>query len=367
MSKGKRKLFLIALSAICVIVVIFLSILLSGKEQQKDRVKMGFIMSGGVDEDGWNGMHYNGIKTACDKMNVELLIKENIKEFTGDCKLAIRELAEEEVGMIILSSYGYSEEVKELVKEYPEVVFYVNSSEYHDVNMTSYFARMYQARYLSGIVAGMKTKTNKIGYVAAMANNEVNRGINAFVLGVKKANADAEVIVGWTGDWDNREEEIATVDKLVNEESIDVVAYHQNQPNVVYAAEEKGIYSIGYHEAAEGCSSKHLTAVTCNWGLVYEQVLREYLIGKGNIKDNYWIGLEANAVGLSAYSEEVTSNVIEKLEEAKDEILSGKDVFSGVIYDTEGNLRCDEKEFISDEVLLEQMDWYVEGVEFYER
>jgi len=367
MNKGKRRIVLIALSAICVVAAIILSIMLSGREQKEGVARIGFIMSGGIDEDGWNGMHYNGIRVACDNLDVELLIRENIKEFTGECKQAIRELAEQEVGMIILSSYGYSEEVKELVKEYPNIVFYVNSSEHHDVNMTSYFARMYQARYLSGIVAGMKTQSNQIGYVAAMANNEVNRGLNAFTLGVKRVNPDAEVVVCWTGDWDNKEKEIVAVDRLIDDENVDVFAYHQNQPNVAYEADEKGVYSIGYHQAAENCSSKYLTAVVCDWKLVYEQVLREFLVGKGNVKDNYWIGLEAEAVGLSAYSEEITPDIIEEMEEAKAEILAGKDVFSGVIYDMEGILRCDEKEFISDEVLLEQMDWYVEGVRIYER
>lgn len=366
MNKGKGKMVLVILSAICIVITIVLIIAFAGGEQEKGVARIGFIMSGEMDEDGWNGMHYRGIKAACDKLNVELLVTENVEEFTGECKQAIRELVKEDTGMIILSSYGYSEEVKELVKEYPETVFYVNSSEHHDVNMTSYFARMYQARYLSGIVAGMKTQSNKIGYVAAMANNEVNRGLNAFTLGVKRVNPEAEVIVSWTGDWDNKEKEIIAVDNLVDKEAVDVLAYHQNQPNVVYEAEAKGVYSIGYHQAAEGCSSKHLTAVTCNWELVYEQVLREFLIGKGNIKDNYWIGLEARAVGLSDYSEEVTPDIITKLEEVKSDIMAGKDVFSGVIYDTEGNLRCDEKEFIGDEFLLEQMDWYVEGVRFYE-
>lgn len=366
MNKGKGKLVLISLCALCIVIVIVLIITLTGGEQYKSTIRIGFIMSGAMDEDGWNGMHYDGIKAACDKLNVELLVRENVKEFTGDCKQAIRELAKEDAGMIILSSYGYSKEAKDLVKEYQDTVFYVNSSEYHDVNMTSYFARMYQARYLSGIVAGMKTQSNKIGYVAAMANNEVNRGLNAFTLGVKSVNPDAEVIVSWTGDWDNKEREIVAVDNLIDNENVDVFAYHQNQPNVVYEADAKGVYSIGYHQAAEGGTPKHLTAVVCDWGLVYEQVVREFLIGKGNIKDNYWIGLEAQAVGLSAYSEEITPDIIEKLEKAKNEILAGKDVFSGVIYDVEGNLRCDEKEFIGDEFLLEQMDWYVEGVRFYE-
>ena len=46
--------------------------------------------------------------------------------------------------------------------------------------------------------------------------------------------------------------------------------------------------------------------------------------------------------------------------------MAGKDVFSGEIYDTEGQIRCEDNEAISDTVLLEAMDWYVEGISFYE-
>lgn len=363
---NKKKIGLAFAGAICVIGVIAL-IAFIGTEQKRDVSRIGYIASGAVDEAGWNGMHYEGAKAACEKLGVELLIRENVKEFTGRCNETIEELAEDDAGMIILSSYGYSEEAKELVKEYPEIAFYVNSSEHHDVNMTSYFARMYQARYLAGIVAGMKTKSDKIGYVAAMNNNEVNRGINAFALGVKRVNPDAEVIVAWTGEWDNAEKEKQAADNLIGQEAVDVLTYHQNQPNVVRAAEAAGVFSIGYHEALSGCSEKYLTSVVCNWELVYEQIIREYLVGKANIKDNYWIGLEADAVGLSHYSDAVSPEIKAEVEKAKMELLTGKDVFSGVIYDNTGKQRCDEKETISDEVLLEQFDWFTEGVRFYEK
>lgn len=351
----------------CIIAAIFALILFLGKEKEEQGIKIGFIITGSAEESGWNGMHYNGAKEACEKLGTVLLVRENVKEFSGECIQAIRELASEGASMIILSSYGYSEEAKELVKEYPEIAFYVNSSEFHDVNMTSYFSRMYQARYLAGIVAGMKTAGGKIGYVAAMENNEVNRGINAFTLGVKRVNPDAEVVVNWTGDWDNEEKEKEAAQQLVTLENVDVLTYHQNRANVVETAEAKNVYSIGYHIPLEGCSDKYLTSVVCNWTLVYEEIIRTYLVGKGNIKDNYWIGMEADAVGLSQYSPEVTAEIMKELEAAKHEILSGRDVFSGVIYDTDGTLRCEEKETISDEVILEQFDWFVEGVRIYER
>jgi len=365
MSKKSSGKSLMIAAAACVVFAIIAVILFFGLEEEKG-TKIGFIMTGSVEEYGWNGMHYDGVKEACDKLGTALLVRENVQEFSGECIEAIRELAEEGAGMIILSSYGYSEEARDVVKEYPQIVFYVNSSEYHDVNMTSYFARMYQARYLAGIVAGKKTINGKIGYVAAMENNEVNRGINAFALGVRRVNPDAEVVVSWSGEWDNEEKEKQAAYDLIHEEQADVLTCHQNRANVVEVAEAEGIYSIGYHIAPETHSDKNLTTVECRWSLVYEEIIRAYLVGKGNRKDNYWIGLEADAVGLAAYSAEVSEEAVREVEQAKQEILSGWDVFSGKIIDNNGTLRCGEKETISDEVILEQFDWFVEGVRIYE-
>lgn len=356
---------LVAVCTCCVVLAIIAVILFVGKEE-KSGTKIGFIMTGSSEEYGWNGMHYDGVKTACEKLGGKLQIREHVKEFSGECIEAIHELAEEGVGMIILSSYGYSEEAKEVVKEYPQITFYVNSSEYHDVNMTSYFARMYQARYLAGIVAGKMTVTGKIGYVAAMENNEVNRGINAFTLGVKRVNPAAEVVVHWTGDWDNAEKEKQAAYDLLQKEQADVLTYHQNQANVIEVAESEGVYSIGYHLAPESASMNNLTTVSCSWNLVYEEIIRAYMVGKGNVNKNYWIGLEADAVGLSQYSEAVTDEIKQEVEAAKQEIMSGRDVFSGLILDNEGRLRCGEKETISDQVILENFDWFVEGVRIYE-
>lgn len=367
MNKEKKlctKVYVIA--ALCIVAVILLVIGITGKEQKKGTVDVGVILTGEKSEEGWNGVHYAAIEKAGETLGMDIFVKENVKENTGQCNVAIEELVKEGAEMIILTSYNYSAEAKELVKQYPDIVFYVNSSEHHDINMTSYFVRMYQPRYLSGIIAGMKTENNKIGYVAAMANNEVNRGINAFTLGVKRVNPDAEVVVTFTGEWDNRELEMNAATKLIEQEQVDVLTYHQNKSNVAEVADNAGIYSIGYHETLPNGSSKNLATVACNWELVYEAILRGFLVGKSNIQENYWIGLEEEAVELLTYSDEVSEEIITEIEMAKEEILSGKDVFSGTIYDKDGNVRCGEKEFISDDNLLENMNWYVKGVRIYE-
>lgn len=363
-SKKYRKLLLVA--GFIVIVLLLFMLIGFGRGKQKDNRKIGFVLSGSATEEGWNGMHYQGIKKACEEADVSLLVLENVSEFSGQCERSVRELADADCEMIVLSSYGYSKEVHHIAGEYPEIVFYVNSSEYHAENMTSYFVKIYQARYLAGIIAGMMTESNQIGYVAAMRNNEVNRGISAFTLGVKRVNPEAEVLVTFTGTWDDETLEKAAAQKLINQAGVDVITFHQNQSYVAEVAEQAGIYSIGYHESDQQFSDNYLTTVKCDWSLVYRELVQDFLKGKANAVENYWIGMETGAVSLSELSSKVPDKVRAEVETAEKEILNGKEIFSGVIYDAEGNLQCDEEELISDERLLEQFDWLVEGVKIYE-
>ena len=131
-------------------------------------------------------------------------------------------------------------------RRHPDVKYLHASGYKTSENMSNYFGRIYQARYLSGIVAGMKTKTNKIGYVAAYPIPEVIRGINAFTLGVQSVNPKAVVKVKWTNTWYDpaKEKEAA---KALLAEGVDVITQHQDTAGPLQAAEEKGVFAIGYN------------------------------------------------------------------------------------------------------------------------
>ena len=364
MKLNKKERFVLLIIFVVLLVVLIAILLFMGNNYTK-KEKIGFIITGFTDEKGWNGMHYEGVSTACKELGVELLVKENVKEFQGECGPAIEELVSEGCKMIILNSYGYAQEVTDIIEKYPEVSFYCNSFNIHADNVISYFSRMYQARYLAGIVAGMKTETNRIGYVAAMPNNEVNRGINAFTLGVRRVNPEATVTVAWSNAWDDEEEERKQAGNLIENTGVDVITYHQNQTYVADEGEKAGIFSIGYHQRLENCSDRYLTAVVGDWKLTYEAIIRQYLRGNSASIKTYWVGMEENAVKLDDFSGLVSEEIKAEAAKARNQILAGQDVFSGVIYDNEGKLRCKENQTIRDEILLEQFDWYVEGVEFY--
>lgn len=364
-NKKKFPLWTLLVAAAVVLAAIILFITLLGKTMGT-RPKVGLILTGSVTDSGWNGQHYSGVSAACKELGTDLLVKENVEENTGMCAEAIHQLVNDGAKMVILSSYGYPAEAKEVIESYPDIAFYGISSEYTAKNMTSYFGRMYQARYLSGIIAGMTTKTDSIGYVAAMPNSEVNRGINAFTLGVRSVNPDAVVYVRWTDSWDDEAKEKESVDLLTREKNADVLTCHQNRDNVVRAADAAGVYSIGYNQAMEGLSDKHLTSAVWNWDSLYYEIIREFVQGNANSVQRHWFGIGKGVVGLSELSADVDEHTRQAVEAAKTEIISGSNIFSGDIYDNEGKQRCAEGEAIADGKLFSEHDWYVDGVVIYE-
>jgi basic membrane protein A len=346
--------------------VIIAIIAVTRPRTENEEVTVGVIIPGSKDEYGWNGMSAQAIEKACDELGVGIEIKENTTEYTGKCEIAVNELIDDGIGIIIMPSYNYVEEIEQVIRNNPDTEFYCTAPKTDIPNYTAYFARMYQGRYLSGILAAMMSKTNNLGYVAAMNNNEVNRGINAFALGARSVNKDIVVNVAFTGDWDIEETEKKATNFLIDKCNADIITYHQNRNFVSDAAAAKGIDVIGYNLRQDEYTDNMIAAVTSDWTKIYRDIITSYMQKKPTGGGNYWIGLENKAVALEITSDKVTDEAELEIAEAQRRLIDGYEVFSGVIYDNNGNLRCGENEVISDDVLLQQMDWFAEGVKIYE-
>lgn len=354
---------ILLIPVVLLLVAVFATIFLFGDENDKDAPVIGFVLTGGIRDQGWNGKHYEAMEKVTKDLGLKLLVKENVAEHKGECPIAIRELAAAGANMIFLTSYGYPMEAKDVVTDYPRIVFGTISAEYTTKNMTANFARLYQGRYLSGIIAGMRTSSNVIGYVAAMENSEVKRGLNAFALGVQRVNPQARIVVVFTGSWEDNVREAANARRLIDEAGADVITYHQNKRAVADTCDKMGVDFIGYHEPLEGYSSHCLTSVACRWEAYYSDIVHRYLKEELNREKVNWMGIEKDAVYLAPYSERVTEDMRKEVEKARQEILNGFLVFSGEIYDNQGNLRCRSGESLSDDTLLEHVDWIAKGVE----
>lgn len=323
--------------------------------------KVGVILNGTKEDRNWCQSHYEGLEETAVQLNLELLYKEKVTK--DSIKDEIDTLVGEGCEIIVANSFEFGEGMEYAAKKYPEVYFFHATGTGEEKNLSSYFGRMYQIRYLTGIVAGLQTETKRIGYVAAFPIDEVNRGINAFTLGVRSVNPEAEVYVSWTNSWNDDEAAKRATERLIEEYGIDVLAMHTDSIKPLEVAEQQGVMSIGYNvDNSEYFPNTFLTAAIWDWESFYTPHILTCLQGKFE-GHHYWESIETGMVSMASLSPKVKSGVGEEVEEKRQSLISGTfDVFYGPIRDNEGTIRVAEGESMTDEAMLNHFDWYVEGV-----
>lgn len=325
-------------------------------------VKAGFIYIGPPGDGGWTYAHDQGRKYLEEQLpEVEVLIKESVPEDQSVEKVA-RDMIDQGANVIFATSFGYMDYIEKVSKEFPDVKFFHCSGYKTTDNMTAYFGKIEQPRYLSGIVAGMQTKTNKIGYVAAFPIPEVIRGINAFTLGAQSVNPDVVVQVTWTNTWyDPAKEKEAAVALL--DQGVDIIAQHQDTAGPQQAAEERGVWAIGYNSDMSAYAPKaNLTSAVWNWGPYYVAAVKSVIDGTYQ-SESYWEGLDAGIVDLAPLTANAPQGAAEKVEAIKKAMLEGSfDPMQGPIKNQAGELKVPEGSVMSDEEQL-SLSWFVEGVE----
>ena len=363
-----KKFIIIAICILAVLIVgmFFIHENRPDTEITKETTKVALILNGQIDDKGWGQSHYEGLCASAQKLNLEICYRENIP-FDDTCLSVIEELIEQGCEIVICNSYNYGEWIDQIAKDYPEVAFFHATGTGEGDNLATYFGRIYQMRYLSGVVAGLQTETDSIGYVAAFPISEVNRGINAFTLGVQSVNPSATVHVIWSDSWTDDEMNRNAAETLIKECNADVLAMHCDSIVPLDVAEENGIWSVGYNmDNSELYPDSYLTAAVWNWEAFYTPQITKYLQGK-IYSGNYWQGVESGLIGLAPLTDNVKQGTAEIVEEKAAALNVGTyDVFYGPVYDMDGNIRIGAGENMPDEALLNQFDWYVKGVNLYE-
>ena len=326
------------------------------------KVRVAMIMTGLRNDHSWNESHYEALQKAEKDLNLEIAYYENVPA-DSMAQGIMEEAVKNGAGIVIANSYGFGDVELMVARNHPEVKFFHATGLQSATNFTSFFGRVYQLRYLSGIVAGMKTKTNEIGYVAAYNIPEVNRGINAFTLGVHKVNPKAKVYVGWTRSWTDESLAADAARDLFQKHNLDVFTAHVDALTPFEVADERGAWIIGYNrDNAKRFPKHYLTALVWNWENFYIPKIREVLQDKFEGR-NYWLGLESGIMNLSDMTEFVEDTIRAVVEEEKDRLIHGKfDVFYGPIEDNQGVLRIGAGESMTDDAMLNRFDWFVKGV-----
>jgi basic membrane protein A len=333
-----------------------------GAAAQDKPLKVAFVYVSPIGDAGWTYQHNLGRlqleKALGDKVKTAYV--ERVPE-GADAERVIRDFAADGYDLIFTTSFGYMNPTIKVAKLFPKVAFEHATGYKHAKNVGTYLARFYEGRYLTGIVAGMTTKTNKIGYVAAFPIPEVVRGINAFTRGVRSVNPDAEVSVVWTSSWYDPGKEREAAETLIAQ-GADVLTHHTDSTAVVQTAEDRGVYAIGYHsDMSKYGPHAELTAATHHWGDYYIQRAKAVMDGTWK-PDDVWGGIKDGMIDLAPFGPGVSDEAKQAVAEAKAKIASGElHPFAGPVKDQSGTVRVPEGQVMSDADML-GFDWYVEGV-----
>ena len=342
-------------------VLLALALFMAGGTAQaaEKKMKVGFVYVSPVGDAGWSYAHDVARQAIEALPNVEVKYLEAVKE-GADSKRVFVNMARKKYDLIFGTSFGYMDPMLKTAKKYPNTVFMHCAGYKTSTNMGNYFGRMYQARYLSGMVAGSMSKSNVLGYVAAFPIPEVIRGINAFTLGAQAVNPKVEVRVVWTKTWYDPAKEKEGAKSLLDV-GADVIAQHQDSPGPQEAAQERGVYSIGYNtDMSQFAPKAHLVAPIWNWTAFYLDVFNSVKDGTWKAGST-WNGIAEGVVDLSPMSPMVPADVQATVMARRDEIKKGSYVvFSGPVVDQAGTVRLSGATPADGDLL--GMDWFVKGV-----
>jgi len=330
---------------------------------------IGFIYVGPKTDYGYNQAHAEGAAVIAKLPGVKIREEEMVPETSAVQKTMESMINLDAATVLFPTSFGYFDPhiLKEAGKN-KGVTFLHCGGMYQEgktpTNVGSYFGYIDEAQYIAGIVAGLTTKTNKLGFIAAKPIPQVLRNINSYTLGARSVNPKVTTNVIFTGDWSMPVKEAEAANSLIDQ-GADVLTMHVDSPKVIVeTAERRGVFVTGYHANQAALAPKgYLTGAEWNWGKVYTDYVTMLQNGKpyphllrGGLKEGF--------VKVSPYGKAVSAATKKKADAAKAKFMAGTMViYKGPLKDNTGKVviaaGTEEKQT---DINLEKMDYLVDGV-----
>jgi simple sugar transport system substrate-binding protein len=327
----------------------------------EEKTKVGFIYVGPTGDHGWTYRHDIGRKQVEEAYGdkVETFYVESVGE-GPDSERVLTQMALNGADIIFATSFGYMDSVLNVAKKFPNIKFEHATGYKQSENAANYGLKLYQARHVQGVIAGMMTKTDKICYIASFPIPEVIREINTFFLGARKHNPNVEISIAWVYTWYNPGKEKDAANALISQ-GCDVVAQHTDSPAPLQAAEEKGVFGFGQaSDQMKFAPKAQLTASIDNWGPYYIDKVGQVMDGTWTTGD-YFGHMNEGAVQMAPFAN-MPPEVEAEAQRVKDAITDGELFgFTGPINKQDGSVFLAEGE-VATRMQLDTMMFYVEGI-----
>jgi basic membrane protein A and related proteins len=333
--------------------------------KNQEPLKAAWLYVAPLTDAGWVRQHEEGRKAVQAALGdkIKTTFVENVPE-GADAERVIRDLAAQGHTLIFTPSFGYMEPTMRVAADFPNVKFESITGYKTAPNVATANARYYEGRYLAGIAAGRMTKTKIAGYVAGFPIPEVLQGINAFTLGMRSVNPQAQVKVIWLNAWFDPPKERDAAMTLMNQEA-DVLAFHTGSNAVMVAAQERGKMAVAYHsDMRKVAPDAQLLAVTHQWGDYYTQRAKAALAGSWK-SGQVWGGIREGMIRVDSFGPRMPAKVVSEINAAQKAIGAGKlKPFSASqqdVLDNEGKVLIARSTALTDGQIL-SMNQLVSGV-----
>lgn len=302
-------------------------------------LKVGFIFIGDENE-GYTAAHYAGAKGMQEALGLsddQIIIKWNIPE-DETCYDAAVDLADQGCNIVFANSFGHESYILQAAAEFPDVQF-CHATGYQAAgsglaNMHNYFTSIYESRYVSGVVAGMKLNemiadgkitedTAKVGYVGAYPYAEVISGFTSFFLGVRSQCPSATMEVKYTNSWASFDLEKECAESLIADKCV-LISQHADTTGAPSTCEDKKVPCVGYNvDMTTVAPDAALTSPTNNWGVYYTHAVQCVLDGTA-IETDWCQGFAEGAVDITPINEAVAAEGTDaKVTEVENAIKDG--------------------------------------------
>ena len=335
----------------------------------------GFIYGGPKNDLGYNQAHAEGKQSLKELPFVRAIDESNVPETVAAEESMRNMIHQDGARAIFATSYGHLDPfVFRVARESPEVQFFHCGGYYrdgvHPGNVGIYFGFIDEVEYLAGVTAGLMTRTNRMGFIAAKPIPQVLRNINSFLLGARSVNPSVTMQVVFTGDWVLPVREAEAASSLADK-GVDVLTGHTGSPRViVQVAERRGVWATGYQFNQSVLAPNYfLTGAEWAWGGLYkryaEMIHAGQSVANGTIPRRMTGTLKDEFCRLSPFGPGVTETVRAAAGRTRELLLNGsRAIYRGPLRDNKGNTVVPAGVTISiEDPKLDQMNWLLEGIQ----
>ena len=322
-----------------------------------DKIHVAFVHQLTPADSAWVTGHEEGRKYIEEVFGEKVVCKSYFEANTlalGEEK--IEEAIRDGATVIFTTSPMLSRASLKLAVKYPKVRIFNCSVSQPYASIRTYYGRMYEAKFISGAIAGAMAQNNRIGYIASYPILGTIASINAFALGAQLTNPRAQIELGWSCCEGNPQADFFT-------DGIRVVSNRQApSKNRMYL----DFCSYGTYLMGEHSKLIPLGMPVWVWGKFYEVVVNYYLCGKKVQKDpysaiNYWLGMDSGVIDIEL-SDQLPAGVRMMAQLLRKNLIEGTlDPFARKIIAQDGTVKNDGTRFLTPKERL-NMDWLCENV-----